>query len=75
MLPDRREPALVLRVDDDPQNLAGLSMLFESWGRRVIAVTSGNALLERVCFDEQKRFRQGTQAAQVIDYFTDNFHT
>jgi len=27
-----------------------------------------------VCFDEQKRFRQETQAAQVIDYFTDNFH-
>ncbi|MDH0682872.1 hypothetical protein [Achromobacter animicus] len=61
-------------MDDDPQNLAGLSMLFESWGCRVIAATSGNALLERVYFDEQKRFRQGTQAAQVIDYFTDNFH-
>ena len=39
---------LVLLVDDDPQNLAGLSMLFESWGCRVIAAGSGNALLERV---------------------------
>ncbi|WP_175185977.1 ATP-binding response regulator [Achromobacter animicus] len=42
------EGKLVLLVDDDPQNLAGLSMLFESWGCRVIAATSGNALLERV---------------------------
>jgi len=42
------EGKLVLLVDDDPQNLVGLSMLFESWGCRVIAATSGNALLERV---------------------------
>ncbi|WP_313371967.1 hybrid sensor histidine kinase/response regulator [Achromobacter animicus] len=42
------EGKLVLLVDDDPQNLAGLSMLFESWGCRVIAASSGNALLERV---------------------------
>lgn len=39
---------LTLLVDDDAQNLAGLSMLFESWGCRVIAATSGDALLERV---------------------------
>jgi len=39
---------LMLLVDDDAQNLAGLSMLFESWGCRVIAATSGNALFERV---------------------------
>ncbi|WP_175175311.1 hybrid sensor histidine kinase/response regulator [Achromobacter pestifer] len=39
---------LALLVDDDAQNLAGLTMLFESWGCRVIAATSGNALLERV---------------------------
>lgn len=39
---------LVLLVDDDAQNLAGLSMLFESWGCRVIAASSGNALFERV---------------------------
>ena len=39
---------LALLVDDDAQNLAGLSMLFESWGCRVIAATSGNALFERV---------------------------
>lgn len=39
---------LMLLVDDDAQNLAGLSMLFESWGCRVIAATSGKALFERV---------------------------
>lgn len=38
---------LVLLVDDDAQNLAGLTMLFESWGCRVIGATSGNALFER----------------------------
>lgn len=31
-------------------------------------------MLPSIDFDEQKRFRQGTQAAQVIDYFTENFH-
>lgn len=39
---------LALLVDDDPQNLAGLTMLFESWGCRVIAAASGDALFERV---------------------------
>lgn len=39
---------LALLVDDDAQNLAGLTMLFESWGCRVIAATSGKALFERV---------------------------
>jgi len=39
---------LTLLVDDDAQNLAGLTMLFESWGCRVIAATSGNALFDRV---------------------------
>ncbi|EFF73352.1 hybrid sensor histidine kinase/response regulator [Achromobacter piechaudii] len=39
---------LALLVDDDPQNLAGLTMLFESWGCRVIGASSGNALFERV---------------------------
>ena len=45
---DGLQGSLVLLVDDDAQNLAGLSMLFESWGCRVIAATSGDALLERV---------------------------
>ncbi|MEL6046719.1 DUF3800 domain-containing protein [Stenotrophomonas maltophilia] len=31
-------------------------------------------MLPSIDFDEQKRFRQGTQAAQVINYFTANFH-
>jgi hypothetical protein len=31
-------------------------------------------MLPSTNFDEQKRFRQGTQAAQVIDYFAENFH-
>ncbi|WP_220805462.1 hybrid sensor histidine kinase/response regulator [Achromobacter sp. UMC46] len=44
----RLQGQLALLVDDDAQNLAGLSMLFESWGCRVIAATSGNALFERV---------------------------
>lgn len=30
-------------------------------------------LLPSIDFDEQKRFRQGTQASQVIDYFAENF--
>ncbi|WP_334158307.1 hybrid sensor histidine kinase/response regulator [Achromobacter insolitus] len=45
---DNLRGKLVLLVDDDAQNLAGLSMLFESWGCRVVAATSGNALFERV---------------------------
>lgn len=31
-------------------------------------------MLPSIDFNEQKRFRQGTQAAQVIDYFAENFH-
>lgn len=31
-------------------------------------------LLPSIDFDDQKRFRQGTQAAQVIDYFASHFH-
>lgn len=31
-------------------------------------------MLPSIDFEEQKRFRQGTQAAQVIDYFAKNFH-
>ncbi|KSW24186.1 MULTISPECIES: DUF3800 domain-containing protein [unclassified Pseudomonas] len=31
-------------------------------------------LLPSIDFAEQKRFRQGTQAAEVIDYFAANFH-
>lgn len=31
-------------------------------------------LLPSLDFAEQKRFRQGTQAAQLIDYFATNFH-
>lgn len=31
-------------------------------------------MLPSLDFDEQKRFRQGTQAAQVIDYFAKNFY-
>ncbi|WP_288473509.1 DUF3800 domain-containing protein [uncultured Pseudomonas sp.] len=30
-------------------------------------------MLPSLDFEEQKRFRQGTQAGQVIDYFTENF--
>lgn len=31
-------------------------------------------MLPSIDFEEQKRFRQGTQAGQVIDYFAKNFH-
>ena len=31
-------------------------------------------MLPSIDFEEQKRFRQGTQAGQVIDYFARNFH-
>lgn len=31
-------------------------------------------MLPSIDFEEQKRFRQGTQAAQLIDYFAANFH-
>jgi hypothetical protein len=30
-------------------------------------------LVPSIDFDEQKQFRQGSQAAQMIDYFTENF--
>lgn len=31
-------------------------------------------MLPSIDFEEQKRFRQGTQAAQLIEYFAENFH-
>ncbi len=31
-------------------------------------------LLPSLSFEEQRRFREGTQAAEVIDYFARNFH-
>ncbi|MBA5395673.1 DUF3800 domain-containing protein [Pseudomonas aeruginosa] len=31
-------------------------------------------MLPSIDFEEQKRFRQGSQAGQVIDYFAENFH-
>lgn len=31
-------------------------------------------LLPSLNFEEQRRFREGTQAAEVIDYFACNFH-
>lgn len=31
-------------------------------------------MLPSIDFDEQKRFRQGTQASEVIDYFASHFH-
>ena len=30
-------------------------------------------LIPSIDFEEQRRFRQGTQAAEVIDYFSANF--
>lgn len=39
---------LILVVDDDTQNLTGLTMLFESWGHRVVAASSGHTLFEQV---------------------------
>ena len=32
-------------------------------------------MLPSLNFEEQRRFREGTQAAEVIDYFARNFHT
>jgi hypothetical protein len=32
-------------------------------------------LIPSIDFEEQRRFRQGTQAADVIDYFSANFFT
>lgn len=32
-------------------------------------------LIPSTDFEEQKRFRQGTQAAELIDYFADNFYS
>jgi hypothetical protein len=45
--------------------------------REVMALYADHQLihmLPSIDFDEQKRFRQGTQAAQVIDYFAENVH-
>lgn len=45
--------------------------------RQVMALYADHQLihmLPSIDFEEQKRFRQGTQAAQVIDYFAQNFH-
>ncbi|WP_369326302.1 DUF3800 domain-containing protein [Alcaligenes nematophilus] len=45
--------------------------------REVMALYADHQLihmLPSIDFEEQKRFRQGTQASQVIDYFAENFH-
>ena len=31
-------------------------------------------MIPSIDFEEQRRFRQGTQAAEVIDYFSANFY-
>ncbi len=44
--------------------------------REVMALYADHQLihmLPSIDFEEQKRFRQGTQAARVIDYFAENF--
>ena len=61
-----------------PQKLAsngGVCMIFCGEGGLISrAMGQGPTLLAQYDFDEQKRFRRGTQAAQVIDYFAENFH-
>ena len=45
--------------------------------REIMALYADHQLihmLPSIDFEEQKRFRQGTQASQVIDYFAENFH-
>lgn len=45
--------------------------------REVMALYADHQLIHMLPstdFDEQKRFRQGTQASQVIDYLAENFH-
>lgn len=91
VLPDYAHPAgdddilhgqLALLVDDDPQNLAGLTMLFESWGCRVIAAASGNALFERVLpLDERPalivsdyRLRDHETGIHVIDQLREEYN-
>ncbi|MBF0094875.1 MAG: DUF3800 domain-containing protein [Alphaproteobacteria bacterium] len=57
-------------------NLAGL----RSGGldpEAVLSLYADNQLIHLIPstdFEEQKRFRQGTQAAEVIDYFSENFY-
>lgn len=45
---------LVLLVDDDAQNLNGLTMLFESWGCEVLAAADGAALFAAVLPQPQR---------------------
>ena len=45
--------------------------------REVMALYGDHQLIHMLPstdFDDQRRFRQGTQASQVIDYFAENFH-
>ena len=57
-------------------NLAGL----RSSGpdpEAVLSLYSDNQFIHMIPsieFEEQRHFRQGTQAAEVIDYFSANFH-
>ena len=48
-IPDHGRGRMVLVVDDDAQNLAGLTLLLESWGYRVVGAASGDALFARWC--------------------------
>ncbi|MFY0478412.1 ATP-binding response regulator [Achromobacter marplatensis] len=73
---------LALLVDDDAQNLAGLTMLFESWGFRVIAATSGNSLFEQVLplnegpalIVSDYRLRDHETGIHVIDRLRDEYN-
>ena len=48
-IPDHGRGRMVLVVDDDAQNLAGLTLLLESWGYRVVGAASATPCLPRWC--------------------------
>ena len=72
---------MVLVVDDDAQNLAGLTLLLESWGYRVVGAASGDALFAKVVHEPERpaliisdyRLREHETGIHVIERLREEY--
>ena len=80
-IPDHGRGRMVLVVDDDAQNLAGLTLLLESWGYRVVGAASGDALFAKVVHEPERpaliisdyRLREHETGIHVIERLREEY--